>query len=55
MKARAYIEREIDHWDGVTYSIESSRTHPKVRLTFGTNKRFVVFSESPVGWCGVKK
>lgn len=42
------LEREIRKWPGVTYSIEPSKVHPKLRLRYRESERFLPFSKTRV-------
>lgn len=45
---KSLLEREISRWDGVTYEVEHGGAHPKLRLRYGEESRFLTFSKTKV-------
>ncbi|CAB4120991.1 hypothetical protein UFOVP4_49 [uncultured Caudovirales phage] len=41
------LERELEAWSGVVFSLDDKRSHPRIVLTYNGASRFVVTSRSP--------
>jgi hypothetical protein len=42
------LKRELENWPKVSYAIEHGKAHPKLRLEYEGNRRFVPFSTTKV-------
>lgn len=47
------LEKELRHWPGVRYRVDTSGRHPRLRVQYGTAERFVPYSFTKVGKYGV--
>ena len=39
-----FMQRELERWSGVTYEVEDTRPHPKLRLHCNGQQRFIPYS-----------